>query len=108
MIFKQFLIYLCLCLHINLIHSQLNSNVDTNTADMNTYTNILTSNSKLPLPLPMKILIICFQKNEYELIDYWFLYYSKLFSIENLIMLDNYSDNIKVINSLAYWEKKGI
>jgi len=55
----------------------------------------------------LRITVVCMQRNEVDMLGYWFRYYSTLVGIDNILMLDNYSDNPEVIHILEYWETQG-
>ena len=53
------------------------------------------------------ITVVCFHRNEPDIIDYWFQYYSSIFNINQILFLDNNSDEPYVLERLLYWESQG-
>lgn len=52
--------------------------------------------------------ILMMQKNEKELLDKWIKYHSEIFSLTNLYVFDNGSDNEQTKELLLNWEQKGL
>lgn len=55
----------------------------------------------------VRITVVCMQRNEVDMLDYWFRYYTRLVGIDNVLLLDNNSTDIKALQILQYWEKQG-
>ena len=55
-----------------------------------------------------RIVVVCYQKNEDDILDYWLDYHSEIFGEENVMLLDNYSDDPKVLRTLDVWEDRGV
>ena len=58
--------------------------------------------------LPPNVTLITFQKNEFDIINEWMEYHTYIFGVENVILIDNFSDDKRVIESLKNWEQKGV
>lgn len=56
----------------------------------------------------MKCSILTMNKNENKLLEQWIIYYSHLFSFEDICIVDNGSTDQDVLNILKMYEEKGI
>jgi hypothetical protein len=52
--------------------------------------------------------IVALQKDEVELLSYWLEYHSKIVNLENILILDNYSEVRGTKQILKSWIKKGL
>jgi hypothetical protein len=52
--------------------------------------------------------IVTFQKDEEALLYYWLEYHSKIVKLQNIIILDNYSEDPKTLEILNSWVAKGL
>jgi hypothetical protein len=53
-------------------------------------------------------LVITLQCNEFDILGLWLEYHSRIFGVENIIVLDNFSTLPDVIDTLKAWETKGV
>lgn len=65
------------------------------------------SEKKVTMAAPI-VSVVCFQRNEDDILEFWFEYYSKIFGEQSLLMIDNNSDKKSVINILDKWEQQGV
>ena len=56
----------------------------------------------------VRTIVACMQRNEVDMLDYWLQYYTSLFGIESVLLLDNYSDDPAVLETLHKWEVEGL
>lgn len=54
------------------------------------------------------VVLVCFQKDESDILDLWFRYHAALVGASNIIMIDNYSRNPMVLKLLTTWESRGV
>jgi hypothetical protein len=52
--------------------------------------------------------IVGMQKNEKELLPYWLEYHSKIVDVNNIVILDSYSDDQETLKLLQDWKAKGL
>lgn len=52
--------------------------------------------------------VICMIRNEQDILQYWVRYHAAVFGLENLAVLDNFSDDNITISLLNKWEKRGL
>lgn len=52
--------------------------------------------------------VVCMIRNEADILPYWIRFYSSLFGLENIAVIDNLSDDEKTLNILSEWQSKGL
>jgi hypothetical protein len=52
--------------------------------------------------------VVCMIRNEADILPYWIKYYSSLFGLSNIAVIDNMSDDTKTLDILKEWEGKGL
>lgn len=69
---------------------------------------ILSSTFPLFAGNSKKIAVVCFQKDEIELLSYWIQYHAALFGTQNIIVLDNFSKSSETLSVLKKWSDLGV
>lgn len=55
-----------------------------------------------------RIVVVCFQKDDLELLPFWIEYHASLFGIKNIVVLDNYSTSKETLITLEKWSNLGL
>lgn len=52
--------------------------------------------------------VVCMIRNEPDILPYWIRYYSSLFGLENIAVIDHQSDDPTTLQVLNQWQNKGL